>query len=884
MTPLREFIRSLARDILQQLDAISTAAATQLRESSPRRGDDALAIPSAAGAETLRRINYQTRENDRKLTNEPAIARVVLEDDDGQTSTWYICRATPATGFRGLASYRSPIGRIASLEIGSDHVLPDGKTMVVLEQALLRPSRDSHGWDSPNTIVKAQSVDTVTVDSLRALLVEAPTVDILDRVLATERAKAGIVAGIRRRVIDQMTLRDQPVLDQYQDSIFRLPLDQRLLILGPAGTGKTTTLIRRLGQKLDIDALEEGELRLVGQIDTDAPDHKTSWIMFTPTELLQDYVKEAFAREGVPASDQNIRTWKNYRRYLGREELGVLKAAERRGIFIMRDHVQSLGTDAMEDPCTWFDDFNGWQRDTLVRSMHTAAQSLAKGKISSFRRLGRRLADILERPTSRSLSISLFSALATEIANVRSLVSEMKKQTDGKVDRILNLQLNRNGQFLEELAQHVSTLKLTDAPDTEEDDDDAGVDEEESIVTQTATLRHVTTYRQTVRAQARAAATGRKLRPTSRSGRITEWLGDRTLGKAELADVGANLIAQKHARRFIDPVKLYIGGIPARYRRFRRARQMEARWYTRSEFRHTDIHPLEVDVVLLAILRAAGELLDSASTVAGIDEPAWSHLKTILALYRNQILVDEATDFSPLQLACMSALAHPRTRSFFACGDFNQRLTTWGARSSKDLKWACPDITIQEITVSYRQTKQLSELSRAIIQVSEGTAPAINLPANVDTDGVRPALLEESDAPGTANWLARRIREIDGLITPLPSTAVFVKSEADVSPVAEALREVIADDNINVVACPMGKALGQDNDVRVFDVQHIKGLEFEAVFFVAIDRLASEQPALFGKYLYVGASRAATYLGVTCERTLPHAMEPLREHFGTDWS
>ena len=29
------------------------------------------------------------------------------------------------------------------------------------------------------------------------------------------------------------------------------------------------------------------------------------------------------------------------------------------------------------------------------------------------------------------------------------------------------------------------------------------------------------------------------------------------------------------------------------------------------------------------------------------------------------------------------------------------------------------------------------------------------------------------------------------------------------------------------------------NDVRVFDIQHIKGLEFEAVFFVGVDRLAA---------------------------------------------
>ncbi len=77
--------------------------------------------------------------------------------------------------------------------------------------------------------------------------------------------------------------------------------------------------------------------------------------------------------------------------------------------------------------------------------------------------------------------------------------------------------------------------------------------------------------------------------------------------------------------------------------------------------------------------------------------------------------------------------------------------------------------------------------------------------------------------------------------------------------------------------------MGQDNDVRVFDVEHIKGLEFEAVFFIGIDRLASLHPQLFDKYLYVGTTRAATYLGVTCDDVLPAAISTLRSMFVADW-
>jgi superfamily I DNA/RNA helicase len=86
------------------------------------------------------------------------------------------------------------------------------------------------------------------------------------------------------------------------------------------------------------------------------------------------------------------------------------------------------------------------------------------------------------------------------------------------------------------------------------------------------------------------------------------------------------------------------------------------------------------------------------------------------------------------------------------------------------------------------------------------------------------------------------------------------------------------------VPCSRGQLAGQDNDVRVFDVQHIKGLEFEAVFFVGLDRLAQRYPDLFEKYLYVGATRAAMFLGMTTSATtLPEKMRALGDRFGSKW-
>jgi DNA helicase IV len=200
------------------------------------------------------------------------------------------------------------------------------------------------------------------------------------------------------------------------------------------------------------------------------------------------------------------------------------------------------------------------------------------------------------------------------------------------------------------------------------------------------------------------------------------------------------------------------------------------------------------------------------------------------------------------------------------------------------LKWVFSDFDIKEVSVSYRQSKQLNELAEAMVRAIGGTEQNPSLPAHMDSVGVEPALLEHAtNTDATVGWLADRIREIERFVGQLPSTAIFVNTEEDVAPLAEALNAALAEHNIQVIACREGQAVGQESNVRVFDIQHIKGLEFEAVFFVGIDQLAALHPALFDKYLYVGTTRAATYLGVTCQGSLPSSIESLRPHFCQDW-
>ncbi|MDX2030906.1 MAG: ATP-binding domain-containing protein [Blastocatellia bacterium] len=888
----RQHIESVASETLELFEKVAKAAKSKLRTTREPEATvfaNVNTMTSGPAMQQLQQIIQADKDSYSVLKGEPAIARVVVEEKEGLQRTYYICRVTPVSDCPNLASYRSPIGRLASLPVGSEFALPNGTIVEVLEQAKLHPSLRGDYWDSRDTVVEADDFGPITIESLRALLrrvdeTSRPYENLLEPLLTEESLKANIIEGVRRGVITKMGLRDQPVLDQYQDEIFRLPLNKRLLILGPPGTGKTTTLIRRLGQKLDTEFLDEDEQRLVEKIrEMNGADHSSSWVMFTPTELLKQYLKEAFAREGVPASDLRIRTWHDYQRELARNKFGVLRTVSGGGTFVLKESIPSLSAEAMDRPIQWFSDFDEWQRAVFVKELHEAAQALSQEQAPEVRGLGQRLTAILDRAVEASL-VSIFEALAAEVINAQRLLSGLKDAIDSRIRNEFNLQLNRNSAFLDEIARFIDGLPQSQVAEAEEQDDLETEEEEEISVPRTGRTAAINAYMQAARAQSRAHVSGQMLSITSRNGRIIEWLGDRTLSEADQGEIGEKLLIQNRARRFVNPVKRYTAGIPKRYRSFRRLRQEEGKWYSENKIESKDIHPLELDIVLLAILRTSGSLLSRQNVLRDIDSPAWASLKPILELYKNQVLVDEAPDFSPVQLACMAALAHPHIRSFFVCGDFNQRLTTWGTRSEEDLNWVLPDIEKREITFTYRQSGQLNEMARAMITAVGGSIQEIRLPIRVDSEGFSAVLLESASQQATiVNWLADRICEIERFVRQLPSTAILVNSEDEVAPLARELNTALTEHNIKVVPCPQGQVMGQDHDVRVFDVQHIKGLEFEAVFFIGIDRLAGMQPELFDKYLYVGTTRAATYLGITCENVLPAPIESLRQMFVPDW-
>lgn len=887
-------IKQLSTDILQVLKRIAEDARKQLQQRNSISADKLAqgnTLNTPATVDSFNRVAREVAEGYLRLAAEPAIARIVAIDEEGNESIYFISRGASSMKSEGnqyYCSHYAPAGNLASLPPGGILELRRGGrhvTLEVIERTLLHPREVAEGWDSFNTEFQAGQLGTVTVQSLLRLLAEALQEDdplaAIEKLIAAAEAEDNIVIGRVRNILRKAELRDQAVLDQYQSEIFRLPIDSQLVILGSPGTGKTTTLIRRLGQKINYIELPDEEKATIDAAASVVP-HASSWIMFTPTDLLRSYLKEAFSRENVPASDNVVRTWTVHRQDLARNSFPILRTSGgSRGRFIARENAGTLLPDT-SDQIAWYEDFESWQTNAFWTDLSTAADLLVHATDTDVSSIGRKLKGTLDR-SAHSDASSTMTALVSFISDVRGLIERLGEEIDDACKRALAAQMRVDPQFFAKLTAFIDDLSDVGDQTDDNDDDEDEDDEEEPARTVTGPAAARKAFNDALRRQARQHVTRR--RPgRSVAARVLEWLGERSFTEDEQEAVGRTLLLLQALRRFSNPLRTFVRGVVARYARFRRIRRLEARWYTEAaSARLAD--DFEIDVVLLAILRTAGGLLADQRIARVVDQPAYAALASVLNAQRNQILVDEATDFSPVQLGCMRALTSYRTNSFFACGDFDQRITPWGSRRRSDLEWVSPGIEIKSVSISYRQSRQLFDFARALAALFE-THGEVDLPPEMNNDAVDPILLLNTpNLDDVAVWLSARIAEIEGTMKgePLPTIAVLMHEEAAVRPMTEALNRAFADTNLRAIACVDGRIIGNDDEIRVFDVKHIKGLEFEAVFFIAIDELANAKPDLFDKYLYVGATRAATYLGITCNGDLPGRLATLRGRLSTDW-
>lgn len=891
-----EELKPVAREALDAFDTISSAATARLRDKG--RSLASLAIVNQSTAENVARNmaqhNAERTSDFQRLRYEPTIARIVVIDEDEKEETIYVSPVGTVTA-PGIVScsYLSPKGRLASLPVGggADISLPGGRRWFdVVAKMTFKPGQSGAEWDSRPAVEYRQGKGPRTIKSLRELLRDAGLSDDVATAvtdwLDDEEGSENVVEGLMRETLTAMQLRVAALLDEFQDEILRLPVDSQIGVLGPPGTGKTTTLIKRLRRTVDIRHLSEEEQALVEGADEAGLDHPNSWVMFTPTELLRLYVKEALGKEGVPVHDQRLRVWDDYRRDVCRNDLAILSTGTRSGMVIKPD-LPVFQPETLQNQIEWFEAFDAFQNEQFITQLRVEADRLASAEDARLAAIGRRVLGLVERGAGNT--IQLLGELAGVGDDLRKAATEMAGDIQKALEEPLHSFVRADPRFLDDLAAFVTKLlaeAAVEASEDVEDEVDDDDDDEESGHPLSGRKQTLDVFRKAMRARAIGQATSRTPGARTRAARLLNFLTERGLELPDLKTVGKRLLVQRAARRIANAPTTWLSRLPLRYRQFRRAMRAEGQWYSNATLAGSDAHPAEIDAIMLAIVSQARAVSNDRLLQTRLGDRRPAILDAVASLRRNQVLIDEATDFSPLQLAIMRNLASASTDGVFISGDFNQRLTTWGSRNEADLEWAVPGIDLRPISISYRQSRKLANFAVNLSKL-QGAEIVEEGPTGLDNDGFDPALgLGLSEVEDRADWLASRIAEINRLSDgAMPTIAVLVENENEMDKLASTLGKQLEHLNIQAVACPKGLVKGQENDVRIFDVQHIKGLEFEAVFFTNVDRLAAEQPELFDRYIYVGATRAATFLGLTSNGDdLPTVLGELKSDMCNSWA
>lgn len=724
-------INEIASNILTELDWFSNELSSN-KEVLPSRPD---------WLEDQYHARQSVLVEKRLMRAEPFICYVQVASGSiflirrGYTPDW-----SPKTANAQYANYLAPIGRLAELPPGNS-ICVNSVTHTVLAVNRFGIILMNGGYDAINNEIRISNQHDSHLKSLRQYL---------------ENFKATGVSTLSqvrfRNIIAEFSLRDQAILDSIQGEILRKPFYSQILLSGPPGSGKTTTLIKRIARSQKKEFLTEEEKNKFSDNDIQSFLKEPNWALFVPNELLKSHIQETFEKQDILNSKERILVWSFERKNIA-SMLGITKDSG--GLF---DSGAKKDDYDNAECIELYEKFQNYWPEYTAGILQKSGNATALLDLTVF--LG---------PTT------LFSDIECTYKNLFEYPSK-----------------NNPFVYVEELYEMRTTLNRL----------------------------------------------------------------------KELVLTSKKKIAIGEAIKKIDSyMNLFLQEIP------------KAFLHKHGSF----LHESEFDVLIRTLLEVIHKLMRIISP---------NEIKNILPVANKvnqylipQIFIDEVSDFSANQIACMVMLSNPKYKSITLAGDIRQRSSYSGIKSWDDCFKILPGLEHHEVEIAYRQSPRLIDIASWIISIEEGGNKYLKS-AYQENEVPFPLPLMKiiPERRATYKWVVDRIIDIKNFHGGLTSAiAILSPSEHDATLFSDEFKVYIDEQNLEI------KAHWDAGGIKVFDVKDIKGLEFEAVFFMDFEKIN----ALYGprglamRYLYVGLTRAATFFAIICNHE-PNIPLSLRNRFSGD--
>jgi len=685
----------------------------------------------------------------------------------------------------------------------------------------------------------------------------------------------------------QGEMRYSLIVDPIQTSIKSQNLfdGTTVVINGGPGTGKSTTMIHRLSYLTDRFAIDEDEEKKNFNFKLDgaqrrklreAIDAQRDWIFFSPSQMLKDYLADAMRKEDLINTYEKVKYWKEYCQ------------------LVLRVNYRLLGDDISVAPfkvCHL--------KDTLFYQDSGIVQVFTNFFLDQFRAIKGQLPRLKDDVRAYSWTviaqniqkrinecdnydlgqfISLFNMLESVYGNdCKNLILDKDIAVNLLTEQICELigQNNEVKANIEDVLD-LSTDEVVESLDSEEEgNEDAEISEALSKGLKKWLIAYC------------YSRVNEDAHLSDEQQLISEYLlpvlGD--VFDGQIKKIGDMLIFEQYAQYTKGIKSIILSGLPAKYKKFRT-------YLLKTKFEGCNL-------VLLSEMtqRSLGKELhyQEQSLLLGFINTLVKQIKketsakikhTYISAYeevsRPIIGIDEATDFCACEIYAMQSLLTLDFNSLTLCGDMMQRLTGHGIKSWSELDGIIPNPVVVEMKTSYRQSKKLLDVAKRMYQDTLGETPIYK--AFMKSNKV-PAPLVYVDDNETAKigWISKRISEVYRAYgDQLPSIAIFVNDKGYIPDFADRLQhtEFFKEHAIQVLDGSSKNKKPVGNHICVYPIEVVKGMEFDVVFFHNIDN-SHVDTEILKRYIYVGVSRAAFFLGIT----LSEQIDEICKYFekGKDW-
>ena len=684
--------------------------------------------------------------------------------------------------------------------------------------------------------------------------------------------------NLTRFIRQQGKLRFNPILDPVQNRIKTQNLFNGVTIVidGGPGTGKTTTMIQRLKYLTDWDAIEEDFLEETNRYGLSASqrdalkraiEQDRDWIFFSPSELLKEYLKEAMDKEGLTKIGAKVWNWDEYRKKIIREKYVLVGASTDNTPFVMARTNEQLIYNS-SDVISEFNDF-------LLDQLKNLKDRLPKLPEDTQKYLWVNIATAIRDRLSNTedFSIQQFIQLFYNLeqlysADCKELLDENRTRVKNIADELFAYLLDDEERYqqMAELIERNSSQEQSDEEEEEEAENEpeqTEIDEAEELSLKVSRL-----IKQWFKRYCYAQLNS-EIKLTARQEKVTSIVEPllKEEHKEQMTRVGELALFEQFAKYTRGVKSNIFGGFAAKYKRFRRnvfANKSEGWNLTilqellqRREGK--ELHAQEQSLLI-------GTINNIVKEVKKIVKTPINHVfvEAYNDLCRPIIGVDEATDFSKFDIYAMESLLSENFNSLTLSGDLMQRLTCSGITEWNYIEPIVKNMKVLEMKTSYRQSTSLLKVAKDLYYDTIGEEP--DYVAHLKSTKVpKPIAYCSNDEHAKVNWIEQRIGEVyKAYGKKLPSIAIFLNNKEDIPRFVRQLEDTdfAVDNGIGVVDGSAGNVLASSNQIRVYPIDVVKGMEFDVVFFHNIDD-ANVDENLIKRYIYVGVSRAAFFLGIT---------------------